>query len=159
MHETVREEAPRLRAATRGPAENDEDAADAERMAGRTRPTRVLIVEDEVFVAMDAEAILMAAGYDVVGTAAAADEAVAKTEKLTPDLVLMDIRLLGERDGIDAALEIKRRFPVPIIFVTANTDPVTHARAMQADPITLISKPFTRDSLLGAVSLLQGPAA
>ena len=55
----------------------------------------------------------------------------------------------------DAALEIKRRFAVPVIFVTANTDPVTHARAMQAAPLAIISKPFSQDSLLKAVALLR----
>jgi two-component system, response regulator PdtaR len=118
------------------------------------RAIRVLVVEDEVFVAMDAEAILTAAGHNVVSTASSADEAVAKADQLAPDLVLMDIRLLGARDGIDAALEIQRRFSVPIVFVTANTDPVTHARAMQASPLAIVSKPFTKDSLLGAVALL-----
>lgn len=115
-------------------------------------PLRILIVEDEVFVAMDAEAILVAAGHEVVSMAASADEAIAKTAQFMPELVLMDIRLIGPRDGIDAALEIKRRFNVPIIFVTANTDPVTHARAMQAKPLAIIPKPFSPRDLHAAIS-------
>jgi CheY-like chemotaxis protein len=117
-----------------------------------TGTIRVLIVEDEPFVAMDAEAILVAAGHEVVSTAASAEEAVTKTSRLAPALILMDIRLKGHRDGIDAALEIKRRFKVPIVFVTANVDPATHARAVQAEPLAIISKPFTASSLLAAVN-------
>src|ERR1700733_14878246 len=99
---------------------------------GSANSYRLLIVEDEVFVAMDAEAILMGAGHEVIAMATSADAAVVKTADLLPDLVFMDIRLVGERDGIDAALEIKQRFGIPIIFVTANNDPGTHARAMKA---------------------------
>ena len=116
------------------------------------RATRILIVEDEVFVAMDAEAILRSAGYEVVGTAASADDAVAKAGRLAPDLVLMDIRLNGRRDGIDAAVEIMQKFKLPVIFVTANVDPVTDARALQAKPLAVVSKPFTTASLLAAVA-------
>ncbi len=119
------------------------------------RAVRILIVEDEVFVAMDAEAILTSAGYDVVATAASADDAVATAGRLLPDLVLMDIRLLGPRDGIDAALEITHKFKLPVIFVTANIDPVTHTRAMQAKPLTILSKPFTSANLLEAVATLK----
>jgi DNA-binding NarL/FixJ family response regulator len=114
-------------------------------------------VEDEVFVAMDAAAILTAAGHEVVGTAASADVAVRKAEQLAPDVVFMDIRLIGERDGIDAALEIKRRRNLPIVFVTAHTDPATHARVQQARPVAVISKPFTADTLLAAVDRLAPP--
>ena len=120
-----------------------------------TRAVRILIVEDEVFVSMDAEAILTSAGYDVVATAASAGDAVAKAGRLLPDLVLMDIRLLGPRDGIDAALEITHKFKLPVIFVTANVDPVTHARAMQAKPLTILSKPFTSAGLLAAVATFK----
>jgi CheY-like chemotaxis protein len=119
-----------------------------------TRRIRVLIVEDEPFVAMDAEAIVAGAGYHVVGMAISADEAVAKAEQLAADLVLMDIRLVGRRDGIDAAIEIRNRLNVPCIFVTANSDPLTRARAMQAAPLAFISKPFTAQTLLAALDRL-----
>jgi CheY-like chemotaxis protein len=117
-----------------------------------TRRLRILIVEDEIFVAMDAEAIPTQAGHVVVGTAASADEAVAKAVQLSPDLVLMDIRLNGIRDGIEAAAEIRVQSGIPIVFVTANVDPVTHARAMEVGPLDIISKPFNTDSLLRALA-------
>jgi CheY-like chemotaxis protein len=109
-----------------------------------------------MFVAIDAEAILTDAGHQVVGIAPSADEAVSSAAHLGPDVVLMDVRLQGQRDGIEAAAEIRSRFGLPVIFVTANVDPVTHARAMQVGPLALVSKPFTSESLLGALKSLTG---
>jgi PleD family two-component response regulator len=77
---------------------------------------RVLIVEDEYFVALHVETILSDTGCDVVGIATSADEAVAKARQSLPDLILMDIRLPGDRDGIDAASEITRALKIPIVF-------------------------------------------
>jgi DNA-binding NarL/FixJ family response regulator len=153
--QTASPESPKLFHAP--PAAGNEDARSqrASDEAPDTVSVRILLVEDEVFVAMDAEAILSAAGYKVVGTAASADEAIAKAAQFTPDLVLMDIRLTGARDGIDAAHEIAHRFGTPIIFVSANVDPATHMRAMHARPVAIISKPFTPDSLLAAVRTFQ----
>lgn len=125
--------------------------------AAAPRSLRILIVEDEMFVAMDAEAILAAAGHEVVAIVATGDEAVARAAQHCPDVVLMDLRLQGQRDGIDTAAEIRSRFGLPVIFVTANMDPVTHARAMQVAPVALISKPFNSTSLLGALEAIAGP--
>ena len=116
---------------------------------------RVLIVEDEYFVAMDVETILSAAGCEVVGIATTADEAVAKARKSLPDLILMDIRLQGDRDGIDAASEIARDLKIPTVFVTANPDAASDARAQHARPIATVSKPFTRESLLVALAAFR----
>jgi DNA-binding NarL/FixJ family response regulator len=122
--------------------------------AGRHRVLRVLIAEDEMFVAMDAEAIITRAGHQVVGIAPSADDAIAKTAQLKPDLILMDIRLKGHRDGIDAAEEIRSRFGLPVLFVSANVDPVTHARAMKVAPMGFISKPVSSDSLIEVLESL-----
>jgi CheY-like chemotaxis protein len=113
---------------------------------------RVLVAEDEYFVAMDVETILSDAGCEVVGIAISADEAVAKARQSLPDLILMDIRLQGDRDGIDAASEITRDLKIPIAFVTANPDAVSDARAQYARPIATVSKPFSRESLLIALA-------
>jgi two-component system, response regulator PdtaR len=138
------------------PQSDDAGRSDPARdQASATSAIKILLVEDEVFVAMDAEAILTAAGYEIVGNAVSGDEAVAKVASLAPDLVLMDIRLIGERDGIDAAHEIKRSFGTPIIFVTANTDPITQARAMQAQPVAIVPKPFTPDTLRAGVAAFR----
>jgi two-component system, response regulator PdtaR len=113
---------------------------------------RVLIVEDEYFVAMDVETILSDAGCEVVGIATSADAAVAKARQSLPDLILMDIRLQGDRDGIDAATEITRDLKIPIVFVTANPDAVSGARAEHVRAIATVSKPFTREALLIALA-------
>lgn len=104
---------------------------------------KVLIVEDEFFIALDAQAQVESLGCTVVGIAVSADEAIAIVERETPDLVLMDIRLQGSRDGIEAAREIHTRFGSRIIFVTANTDPQTRLRANSIQPFAFLEKPLT----------------
>ena len=96
------------------------------------RSLRILIVEDEFFIALDVEEQAKALGHIVVGTAITADEAIAMAEKEKPDVVLMDIRLIGEKDGIAAAREIQSQFGIQSIFVTANTDPSTLKQARNA---------------------------
>ncbi|MBB3899662.1 response regulator [Roseococcus suduntuyensis] len=113
---------------------------------------RVLIVEDEFFVAMDAEDSLTAAGFTVIGIAATADAAVNLAESQSPDIVLMDIRLVGRRDGIDAAAEIRERFGIPCVFATAHSDPTTRHRAeVAAAPLGWLSKPYTRAEVTNAL--------
>ena len=117
---------------------------------------RILVVEDEIFVSLNACAVLESAGHEVVAIVANADEAVAKADTLRPDLVLMDIRLRGERDGIDAATEIWRRLGIRSLFVSAYTDDETRARAAAAEPAGFLAKPFTDHGLLSAVEALSG---
>jgi CheY-like chemotaxis protein len=111
---------------------------------------RVLIVEDEYFVALDAEEALTSAGYEVCGIATSAEEALAEAER--PELVLMDIRLLGPRDGIEAAAEIRQRLGLRSLFATAHSDSATRARAeAAASPLGWLIKPYSREQLNGAV--------
>src|SRR4051812_30300206 len=98
-----------------------------------SRP-RILIVEDDYLVALELEHFLLEVGFDVIGIAATADAAVNKATSDKPDLVIMDIRLAGVRDGVDAAIEIYRTHGIPSIFATANTDPYTRQRAALANP-------------------------
>jgi CheY-like chemotaxis protein len=88
------------------------------------------------------------AGYEVIGSAVSASGAVAKAEHERPDLVLMDIRLIGDRDGIDAALEIRQRFDIPSLFITAFADQSMQARAVPAQPVGFLRKPIDAASLL-----------
>jgi two-component system, response regulator PdtaR len=104
---------------------------------------KVLIVEDEFFIALDAQTQIESLGCTVVGIAVSADEAITIVEREAPDIVLMDIRLQGVTDGIDAAREIRTRFSSRIIFVTANTDPSTRARAHAVQPTAFLEKPLT----------------
>jgi two-component system, response regulator PdtaR len=121
---------------------------------------RVLIVEDEYFLALENEAALQAAGYEVVGTATTGVDAVALAREQRPDIVLMDIRLAGAGDGIGAAIEISDRFSIAIIFATALSDRETRQRAERAFALGWLSKPYSSDEMLAAVSramqLLRG---
>jgi CheY-like chemotaxis protein len=116
-------------------------------------PGRVLIVEDEYLVALTAEDALLDAGYTVVGIAASAEEAVKLAEVERPDLVLMDIRLVGQRDGIDAAAEIRARFGIFSLFATAYSDPATRTRGdAAASPLGWLAKPYPPTALTDAVA-------
>lgn len=114
---------------------------------------RVLIVEDEYFVALNAEDALSDAGFTVIGLAATAEEAARLAEAGRPDLVLMDIRLAGLRDGIAAAADIRQRFGISSLFATAHSDAATKARGDEAaSPLGWLTKPYTREEVTLAVA-------
>ncbi len=102
----------------------------------------VLIVEDEQIVARDLQAGLAAAGYFVPRPAGTAEEGLRDAEHYRPDLVLMDIGLGGDTDGIALGRQIRSRLDVPIIFATAYSDPATLQRAKDAEPAGYILKPY-----------------
>lgn len=114
---------------------------------------RLLIVEDDWFVSMEMEHVIEAEGYDVVGVAASAEEAVTLAAQHRPDLILMDIRLRGGGDGIEAALEIHRTLGIRCLFCSAHTDPGTIERAQAAAPVGWLAKPFSGPQLLEAVAV------
>ena len=91
--------------------------------------SRILIVEDEAIVALDLEGRLARMGYEAVGRATSGEDAIALALAHRPDLVLMDIRLSGEMDGISAADEIRRSIRAPVIFLTAYSEDATLNRA------------------------------
>ena len=105
-------------------------------------PANILIVEDETVVRKDIKLTLEALGYTVIGESADGSEAVEKAIELRPDIVLMDIMLKGTMTGIEAALMIKARTGLPVIFLTAYSDPNTLSRAKIAQPYGYILKPF-----------------
>jgi len=115
--------------------------------------SRILIVEDEVVIAMEIEALLQQMGYEVAGQAVRGEEAVGLAAQERPDLVLMDIRLKGEMDGIAAAEAIYRLYKIPVIFLTAHSDPVTLERAMKTQPYGYILKPFRKNELFTAIEI------
>jgi len=112
-----------------------------------TRSLRVLIVEDEFFISLHTKGLLQALGHVVVAVAVSADQAVSLAGREKPDVVLMDIRLAGSRDGIEAAEDIRSRFGIGSIFVTANTDPHTRQRAEAIRPLGILEKPLTEQRL------------
>lgn len=120
-------------------------------VSGSPSQARVLIVEDEWLVSTDMETTLQKQGYQVVGIAASADEAVRMAEAHRPDIVLMDIRLNGRRDGVDAAIEINRRWGLRCLFVSAYTDQKMMARGKAANPFGWLSKPFSARQLVDAL--------
>lgn len=113
--------------------------------------TRILVVEDDWFVGTDMEAALQEAGYEVLELVVSATEAIQAAGKYKPDLILMDIRLSGSWDGVDAAVEIRRQFDIPCLFVTAHGDPDTRLRAEAARPVGWLTKPISNDALIAAV--------
>ena len=116
---------------------------------------KVLIVEDEFFIALDAEEQIRSLGHTVVGTAVSAEQAIQIAGEAQPDVVLMDIRLVGPVDGIAAALEIRSRYGIEAIFVTANTDPSTLARAESIRPVAVLQKPLTKARLAPQLARLS----
>jgi two-component system, response regulator PdtaR len=145
---------PKLWLAAPAAANNNypEDQGDDPNLAMRS--LRVLIVEDEFFISLDIKHLLETLGHVVAGTAVSADEAVKIAEIEHPDVVLMDIRLVGLRDGIDAAEEIRARFRIGSIFVTANSDPETRRRAQATQPLGFLAKPLTAEQLRLALSIV-----
>jgi len=113
---------------------------------------RVLIVEDEFFLAVQVEEWLLAAGFEVIDIAFAADEAVAIAVADRPALVFMDIRLANESDGIVAACEILARTGIRCIFASAYADPPTVARGEAARPFGWLRKPFSAAAVVEAAN-------
>ena len=102
--------------------------------------SRILIVEDEFIVAADLEAKLTKLGHQVVGTAASGDEALSLAEEHRPHIVLMDIRLDGRLDGVEAASEIRNRYHIPVIFLTAHADRATLDLSNMASKVDVDTK-------------------
>jgi PAS domain S-box-containing protein len=113
----------------------------------------ILIVEDEQIVATELKGRLNHLGYRVVGLACTGPEAIAKTEHLNPDLILMDIRLRGEMDGIEAAGRILASRDIPIVFATAHADEATLERAKVTGPMGYVLKPFSERELQTAIEI------
>ena len=108
---------------------------------------RILIVEDNNIVVLELRDWLRSLGYVVSGVAAYGEEAVEKAGETRPDLVLMDIRLKGDMDGIEAAEEIRASFDIPVVYLTALADHNTLQRAEATEPYGYISKPFDEREL------------
>jgi len=103
---------------------------------------RILLVEDEAVVALDIRNRLKSLGYEVIGIVSSGEEAVKVVDELVPELILMDIMLDGDMDGIEAAGAIKERHNIAIIYLTAYADAQTLQRAKITEPFGYIIKPF-----------------
>lgn len=138
------------------PSNPKHGAAQPSSAAGTTEqkqgPARVLVVEDDFLIAMQTEVALTAAGFEVVGPATTAEEAVALAQEAHPVLAVMDIRLASNRDGIDAARQLYQDLAIRCIFATAHDDEHTRGRAEPYAPLGWLPKPYTMTSLVTLVA-------
>ena len=121
--------------------------------ASGATPGRILVVEDERIIARDLQSALTELGYAVPATVATGEEAIERVRDLQPDVVLMDIRLPGRIDGIQAAASIREERDVAVIYLTAHSDDQTLRRAMQTEPLGYLVKPFSSPQLRCAIEI------
>lgn len=114
---------------------------------------QVLVVEDEAIVAEDLRTLLEGLGYMVPAVVSSGEEALQKAAETHPDVVLMDIVLKGEMDGVEAADQIRARRNVPVVFLTAYSDPNTARRAIRTEPFGYLVKPFEERELYTTIQL------
>lgn len=114
---------------------------------------RILVVEDEHIVAMGIKKMVKSLGYTVTGVASSGEDAISKAESTFPDVVLMDIMLKGDMDGVEAAGEIKKRFDVPVVYLTAYSDNKILERAKKTEPFGYIVKPFDEKDLHSSIEI------
>ena len=114
---------------------------------------KVFIVEDEIITAMEIKDRLQSLGFQVTGEAASGEEALVKIDREPPDLVLMDIKLKGEMDGVETGQHIKERYDIPITYLSAFSDDKTIARARETQPFSYLLKPFSEKELKTSIQL------
>ena len=119
-------------------------------------PVEILVVEDEGVIGRDIQSTLRRFGYDVPVVLRRGEDALSHVQAHAPDLIIMDIRLAGGMDGIDAARRIRDERPVPVIYLTAYADEETLARARETEPYGYLLKPFTGRELRSAVETALG---
>ncbi|MBF0517598.1 MAG: diguanylate cyclase [Nitrospirae bacterium] len=122
-------------------------------MAHETKRTRVMIVEDEGIIAMDIKRTLMDFGYTVTSVSASADQAIKRAQTDRPDVVLMDVVLDGQMDGIEAAAMIRTSVGTPVIFLTSYSDEYILERAKITEPFGYLLKPFRDRELYTTIEM------
>ncbi len=124
---------------------------------------KVLIVEDDKLLALVEERLVERLGFQVVGTAISGEEAIILVQENNPDIILMDISLKGEMDGIDAVEKIRKELNTPVIYLSGNSDKFNYERAKKTNFIDYLVKPVTADDLVGplkkAVSAISSDEA
>jgi len=117
---------------------------------------KILIVEDEMIIGANISLQLSELGYEVTGIVPRGEEALIHVEQNKPDIVLLDIQLKGELDGIETAKRMQLNNDIPIIYLTANSDEKNFIRAKETNPYAFISKPFKKLDLQRAIELTIG---
>jgi DNA-binding response OmpR family regulator len=115
-------------------------------------------VEDDYLISLLLEERLAAAGFEVVGVATTAEEANEMAAAQKPHLAVMDVRLPGTRDGVDAALDLMKRHQIPSVFATAHADVATRKRAERANPLAWLQKPYSPDELIEVINSMLKPS-
>lgn len=115
--------------------------------------TRVLIVEDDSIIAADLRATLEALGYEVTGVAHSGEDGIKKASETRPDIVLMDIVLKGQIDGIKAAGLIFKSFSIPVVYLTSHSDKATLKRALETGPFGYILKPYEEKDMRATIEM------
>jgi len=118
-----------------------------------TAKVRILVVEDEGIVAKDIQNTLKGLGYGVSARASSGEEAIDKAADTQPDLILMDIVLKGGMDGVEAAEQIRTRFDIPVVYLTAYSDEETLQRAKITEPYGYVLKPFSERELQSNIEM------
>jgi two-component system cell cycle sensor histidine kinase/response regulator CckA len=114
---------------------------------------RILIVEDERITAEDLRDTLTELGYCVTAAVSSGVDAIAQAQQNPPDIALMDIHIQGEMDGTAAAMILRQRFNIPVIYLTAHADGETVKRSKEAGPLGYIIKPFQEASLHASIEI------
>lgn len=114
---------------------------------------KLVIVEDEGIVGLNIQRRLEGLGYNVVANVASGEEAITVVAETQPNLVLMDIKLEGNVDGIEAAAQIRERFQIPVVYITAYTNEETLNRAKLTEPYGYILKPFEARDLATTIEV------
>lgn len=114
---------------------------------------RIVIVEDEFVIAEDIASLLQSHGYHVAGVYRSAESALPQILKQPPDLLLVDINLAGALSGIYLVSKVSEQITLPVIYITANSDPDTYNRARSTKPNAFLIKPFTPANLLASIDL------
>lgn len=117
---------------------------------------KILIVEDEGIVAIGIKATLLGFGYKVLPIAISGESAIRIAAEHGPDLILMDIKLRGRLNGIEAATVIKKQYSAPIIYCTAHSDPATLEAARNTNPFAILMKPIKDDELRATIQSALG---
>lgn len=114
---------------------------------------KILIVEDEFVIAEDLKQMLLHLNYEVMGIALKYSQAITMLENEKPDLILIDIILGGNKDGIDLSHEINLNYNIPFIFITSHADTKTVTRAKEVKPIGYLMKPFDIDDIYTTIEM------
>jgi PAS domain S-box-containing protein len=120
----------------------------------KNKKVKILVVEDEILTAENIRIVLESSGYGVLPLLATGEEAVQSVRETLPDLVLMDIKLEGEMDGIEASRRVRELADVPIIYLTAYSDEQTLERAKESEPFGYILKPFNEYDLTNTIEMV-----